>query len=69
MSSRCFSTHPVLLPHATEAIWFASPVADEDAQLTELEEAYKAQVRSLPWSVKYGHALSAYSELVDVVCS
>ncbi|KAL1519324.1 hypothetical protein AB1Y20_022850 [Prymnesium parvum] len=44
MSARCLSIPPQLLPHTTDAIWFVGPVVDEDAQLTEQEEAYKAQL-------------------------
>ena len=43
--SRCFSIPPQLLPHATDAIWFLTPVVDEDAQLTALEQQYESQVR------------------------
>ena len=43
--SRCFSIHPQLLPRAADAIWFASPVVDEEAQLAAEEQAWEAQVR------------------------
>ena len=44
LMSRCFSVPPQLLPHATDAVWFMSPVVDEDEELGQLEKKYEAQV-------------------------